>query len=68
MDKIELIQDIETIENMIESQLQLIEQLKEEVNKGQLILKKLKKLQHESHEEDSDEDEDIEVFGDGLFG
>lgn len=42
--KEELIQDIERVKEMIDSQLALIERLKEEVIKGQIVLTHLKEL------------------------
>lgn len=47
MDKEELLQDIETIKIMLENQIELIEQLQEEVKKGQLILNRLIQIKEE---------------------
>lgn len=44
MDKEELINDIERVREMIDSQLALIERLKKEVIKGQIVLSHLKEL------------------------
>lgn len=51
MDKEELINDIETIKEMLEKQLQLIEILNNEVRKGQLILDRLIQIQNKNEKE-----------------